>query len=69
MAADPQTPQSTSLIHELVVDEGVHGDVRGQVTGPVGNGQHLTSLPEAGQRAERRPRFDRMAVVDRNGQT
>src|SRR5664280_1910007 len=69
LAADPQPTQRASLIHDLVVGKGVHRDMRGQVTGPVGNGQHLASLPEAGQRAQCRSGVDRVAIVDRDCET
>src|SRR5664280_2708249 len=47
LAADPEPQQRTSLVQELVVGQGVHGHMRSQVTGPIGNGQHLASLSEA----------------------
>src|SRR5665647_780785 len=69
LAADPQRPQRSSLINELVVSEGVHGDVRGQVTGPIGNWQYLAPLSEARQSARCRTGVDGVPVVDRDRET
>src|SRR5665647_393327 len=69
LAADSQLPQRRPLVHELVVGEGVHGDVSGQVAGSVGDGQHLTAVPEAGQGAHRRAGVDGVAVVDSDRET
>jgi len=69
LAADPELPQRCPLIHEFVVPEGVHGDVCGQVTRPVGNGYYLSSLFEARQGARNGAGVGRVPVVDGDRQT
>ena len=69
LAADPELPQRRSLIHEFVVPEGVHGDVCGQVTRPVGNRHYLSSVFEACQGARNGAGVGRVSIVDGDRET
>ena len=72
LPADPQRAQCLPLVHHLGLRT-PHGPgrrarvqrhMRGEVAAAVRHRPHLAPLPEAGQRAERRPRTPYVGVVD-----
>src|SRR5450631_1237978 len=63
LATDPELPQRRPLVHELIVVQRVHGDMGGQVTGPIGHRQHLAPLSETRQGSPNRAGVDSVSIV------